>query len=143
MKFDFKKWPCLPCDAFPDRIWALRPTIYIAIKYQSQRLRAFALLDTGADYCMFPKWIGERLGIEIPAGKKLEFRGAAGGVRTAYFHDVVIEIGGWDHKCYAGFTCEPDEPQLPYGILGTLGFFDSHEVIFNVDKNTIKIKKLH
>ncbi len=142
MKFDYKKWPCPRSEAFPSRTWAIRPTVHIAIKYQKQRLRTLALLDTGADYCVFPKWMGERLGIAIPKGKKVKFAGAAGGSRCAYFHRVVLEIGGWDHECDVGFTCEPDEEDMPYGMLGTIGFFDNYEVNFNIKKNTINVKRI-
>lgn len=61
MKFEYQKWKCAPSKAFPQGLSTLRPIIHIAINYQNQRLRAFALLDTGADYCLFPKWMGEKL----------------------------------------------------------------------------------
>jgi len=142
MKFKYSKWKCPRSEAFPQRISALRPVIHITIKYQNQRLRVFALLDTGADYCLFPKWMGEKLGIPIQKGKKLEYKGAAGGIRNAYFHDVVLEIGGWKNKCYVGFTYEPKEEERHFGILGTIGFFDKYEVIYNFKKNEIKVKEL-
>lgn len=140
MKFRYTKSKSQPSGAFPQGISIFRPIINIAIKYRDKRLRVFALLDTGADYCLIPQWIGEKLGITIPDGKKLPYRGAAGGTQIAHLHNVILEIGGWNHECCAGFIYEADE-DLPFMLLGTVGFFESYEVTFNLAKNEIKMEK--
>lgn len=141
MEFSYVEWNCKPTEAFPQITSILRPTIYIAIKYRGRRLRVFAMLDTGADYCLFPRWMGERLGINIAEGKKSEYKGAAGGKEIAYFHNIIIEIRGWDHNCYVGFI--PGSPEdFPFALLGTRGFFDSYEANFNVQSRIIKLKKI-
>lgn len=143
MKLKFKYWKltCPPTEAFPKTKSIVRPIINVALKYQKERLRYLVLLDTGSDYCLFPESIGEKLGIAVRNGKKWEFSGSTARGGVAYFHNITLEIGGWDHKCYAGFCANLDELQYGYGILGNVGFFDTYQAIFNFKKNTIEIEK--
>jgi hypothetical protein len=72
--------------------------------------------------------------------KTIAFAGTTG-VGTAYFHYVTLEIGGWSHECFAGFTPDLDKVGIPCGILGHEGFFDRYEVAFNFKKELIEVKK--
>jgi hypothetical protein len=140
MKFKYAKWPSKPTEAFPQRHSTLRPIIPIVIKYQDRRVRIFALLDTGSDYCLFHESVGKTLGIPVEQGKREQFVGSTG-FGTAYFHHVVLEIGGWSHECIAGFTPELDKAGVACVILGHAGFFDRYDVTFNFKKEVIEIKK--
>lgn len=142
MKFEYAKVTYPPSEAFPRGASSFRPTINIAIRHGNRRLRVFALLDTGAEFCLLPRWMGEQLGIAITEGKKTTFKGAAGGTQIAYFHNIIFEIGGWDHRCRAGFIYEAEE-ELPFALLGTIGFFDSYKATFNVQKNEIRLDKIN
>jgi len=140
MKFKYSRWLLNPTAAFPHQYSILRPVIPIAIKYQNKQLRISALLDTGSDYCLFHESMGKELGIPVKQGKQVGFAGSTG-VGTAYFHNVILEIGGWGHECFAGFTPDLDKVGVPYGVLGHGGFFDHYEVIFNFKKEVIEVKK--
>lgn len=76
----------------------------------------------------------------IRKGKKLEFYGIVGDKESAYFHDVIINIGGNDFKCRCGFSYKFDKSRMPYGVLRQRGFFDLFEVKMNYNKNRIELK---
>ena len=58
-----------------------------------------------------------------------------GGIK-AYFHNVMIEIGGWRHNCYVGFSYE-----IPLSFLGQNGFFNLYRIEFDLEKRRIELKE--
>jgi hypothetical protein len=140
MKFKYSKFPCNPTELFPHQRSVLRPIINIVIKYKDQRLPLLALLDTGADLCIFPASVGEYLHIPLDQGKRMEIKGISA-LAIAYFHEVTLGIGGWEHNCLVGFSPDFDKMNVS-AILGHHGFFDHYEVLFNYKKEIIEIKKL-
>lgn len=117
----------------------LKPIIPIRVKLGDNSLRYTALIDSGADFCIFDAEIGEYLGMNITAGKKEEFGGIQNrGKAFAYFHRVIIEIGGWDYQIVAGFSY--DIAKRGYGVLGQKGFFDNFVVKFDLLKEEIELK---
>jgi hypothetical protein len=140
MKFRYSKWPCRPTEPFPNKHSVLRPIINISVKFQDRKLRLFALLDSGADWCLFPASMGEYLCIQVDQGEKIEFTGISA-LGVAYFHEVTLEIGGWEHNCLVGFSPDLDKMNVP-AVLGQNGFFDRYEVTFNYKKEIIEIKKI-
>jgi hypothetical protein len=137
-KFDYRKFPSDPSEAFPRRHSANRPAIPITLINGSNRIRYLALIDSGADLCIFHAEIGEQIGIDIESGKKLEFNGITGEKMLAFFHHVEVEVGGYRLPCYAGFCKELTK--MPYGILGHQGFFDTFQVTFDYDKEKIELR---
>ena len=97
-----------------------------------------AIIDSGADLCIFHAQIGEVLGLTIESGKLLKFNGISGEQLTAYFHNIEIEVGGHRFDCYAGFS--RDIENMPYGLLGQVGFFDLFNVIFDHKRERIELK---
>ena len=94
IKFPYLSFPRKSTDAFPDKKYVLRPVIPIKVKCQEKEITYHALIDSGADFCIFHAQIGESIGINIKEGKKLKFFGVTGGKQEAYFHHILIEIGG-------------------------------------------------
>lgn len=140
LKFPYLKFPSEPNEAFPDRRHGRRPVIPIEVKYKNNKVSYFVLIDSGADFNIFHAEVGKELGIDIKKGKKLEFYGIVGDKEDAYFHDIVINIGGNDFQCYCGFSYRFDNSRMPYGVLGQRGFFDLFEVKMNYNKNRIELK---
>ena len=138
LKYDYRKFPSEPSKAFPRRLSASRPVIPICLIKEEKKVRYFAIIDSGADLCIFHAQIGELIGIVVESGKLLQFNGISGEQLTAYFHDIKIEVGGYDFDCYAGFSRDIDN--LPYGLLGQLGFFDLFNVLFDYKKERIELK---
>lgn len=137
-KFDYRKFPSNPSEAFPQRHSANRPVIPITLISGSSSIKYLALIDSGADLCVFHAEIGEQIGIDIESGKKQEFNGIAGEKMPAFFHHIEIEVGGYRLPCYAGFCRELTK--MPYGILGQQGFFDAFYVTFDYNKEKVELK---
>jgi hypothetical protein len=138
LKYDYRKFRAEPSEAFPRRFSASRPVIPIRLVSGENKVGYLALIDSGADVCIFHAEIGEVIGIAVESGKLLRFNGIGGEELTAYFHDIKIEIGGYEFDCYAGFS--RDLSNMPYGILGQIGFFSLFHTLFDYDKERIELK---
>lgn len=138
LKYDYRKFPAEPSRAFPRRLSAVRPVIPIWLIRGGKRIGYLALIDSGADLCIFHAEIGELIGLVVESGKLLQYYGISGQQLTAYFHDVKIEVGGYEFDCWAGFSRDIDN--LPYGLLGQLGFFNLFNVLFDYNKGRIELK---
>ncbi len=139
MKFYYSKFP-LPyrSEFFGSTI--LKPVIPVKIIIGDKALRYSALIDSGADFCIFDAEIGENLGLNIKLGKKEIF----GGIQEksgaeAFFHEVKLDIGGWNYKTVVGFSY--DIAKHGFGILGQIGFFDIFVVKFDLMKEEIELKE--
>jgi hypothetical protein len=128
MKFPYRKYPSKPVEPYPTRKNILRPVIPIRLVHEDESCGYHALVDSGADYCIFHAEIGELIGLNIKTGKKLHVSGIGGEKAGAYFHTIIMEVGGWKYKCYAGFSYKIET--MPYGILGQSGFFNLFIVNF-------------
>ena len=137
LKYDYLKFPAEPSEAFPRRLSASRPVIPIRLIKGEKSIRYFVLIDSGADLCIFHAEIGELIGLVVESGKVLQYYGISGQQLTAYFHDVKIEVGGYEFDCWAGFSRDIDN--LPYGLLGQLGFFNLFNVVFDYNKERIEL----
>lgn len=137
LKFDYRKFPSDPSKAFPRRRSATRPVIPITLINGDKKVTNFAIADSGADFCIFHAEIGEEIGIDIESGKPQVFSGITKEQLTAYFHDIKIGIGGYEYDCYAGFS--RDLVNMPYGLLGQVGFFDLFNVLFDYNKERIEL----
>ena len=96
-----------------------------------------ALIDSGADFNIFNAEIGELLGINVRAGKKVQFSGIAGEPFEVYLHNLTLEVGGWQYKITSGFSYEISP--YGFGILGQKGFFDLFRVEFIFSRGIIEI----
>lgn len=139
MKFPYKKLPIEPRSPYLGTS-VLRPIIPITIIHQNNSLRYDALIDSGADFCILPAEIGDYLGKEVRSGVKVNFGGIQGdGRATAYIHDVVLNVGGYDYKTTVGFSY--DIAKRGYGILGQKGFFNIFRIQFDYRKEEIELKE--
>lgn len=138
LRYDYRKFPAEPSQAFPRRFSAIRPVIPIQLTRGEKRVRYLAIIDSGADLCIFHAEIGELLGITVESGKLLQFSGISNAQLTAYFHDIKLEVGGYKLDCYVGFS--RDLGNLPYGLLGQLGFFNLFDILFDYSKERIELK---
>lgn len=142
MNFSYKKFPADPIPAFPNRKGVFRPVIPIRIinpLLKDKNIRYECLIDSGADYSIFHAGIGEYIGLDVKKGSELVFQGISGTEQKSYFHEVIIEIGGWECRSFIGFSYDIDN--LPYGILGQVEFFDFFEIKFNYNKENIELKQ--
>jgi hypothetical protein len=140
LKFPYKKLPANPIESHPERKSILRPVIPICLINGDKKQRYESLIDSGADYCIFHSVIGEIIGLDVKSGPVMKFMGTGNEPQSAYFHNIIIEIGGWKYHCYVGFSY--DIESLPYGILGQNGFFNLFTIFFDIAKERIELIKL-
>jgi len=131
MQFPYKKFK------LADGTELFKPIIPIGLLFNGKLVRYEALIDSGADFNIFNAEIGELLGINVRAGKKMQFSGIAGEPFEVYLHNLIIEVGGWQYKIVAGFSYEISP--YGFGILGQKGFFDLFRVKFIFSKGIIEI----
>lgn len=143
MKFPFERYPAHPIPTHPNRNSVLRPTIpvYLINKETGADIGYLALIDSGADYCIFHASIGETIGLNIQNGGKMEYVGVSGVKQAAYFHNVILSIGGWKFNTYIGFSYDFDKIEMPYGVLGQDGFFDKFKIVLDINKPEIELKE--
>ena len=137
LKFDYRKFPADRSEAFPRRQSATRPVIPVTLINGDRKVTNLAIIDSGADLCIFHAEIGEQIGIDIESGKVQTFSGITREQLTAYFHNIKIGIGGHEYDCYAGFS--RDLANMPYGLLGQVGFFDLFNIVFDYNKERIEL----
>lgn len=141
MKFEYFKFPLKERSGYFGHA-LLRPIIPVRITFRGNTLRYTALIDSGADFCIFDAEIAEYLGIDVRSGHREIFGGVQErGGAEAFFHEVTLNIGGWDYQTTVGFSY--DIAKHGYGLLGQKGFFDIFEVKFNLLKEEIKLKEHH
>lgn len=139
MKFGYFKFPlAVRSHVFGASI--LKPIIPIELGYGNRSIRYAALIDSGADFCIFDAEIGAALGIDIYSGNREIFGGIQeAGAAEAFLHEVMLNVGGWNHKTIIGFSY--DIAKHGYGILGQKGFFDIFVVRFDFSKEEIELKE--
>ncbi len=116
----------------------LRPIIPLTIIHGGQSTVYTALVDSGADFCVFDAQVGEYLGLDIRSGLVEKFSGIeeSDGIE-AFFHDVVLKIGGWEYKTKVGFSY--NIANQGYAILGQKGFFEMFAIKFDYKKGEIEL----
>ncbi|MBN1177071.1 MAG: hypothetical protein JXA51_05260 [Dehalococcoidales bacterium] len=133
----YSKFNADPSEAYPRRVSVSRPVIPIQLINGQERISYLALIDSGADSCILHASIGETIGIAIESGKLEVLHGVTGKELKAYFHNIKIDVEGYEFDCYAGFSREIEH--APYGILGQTGFFDVFDIIFDYNKRRIEL----
>jgi len=140
VKFKYAKYKISSNEAFPRQVSVIKPVIPVRITYGEKSVTYDMLIDSGADYCLSHATLGEQaLGLNVKSGKIVELGGIKEGKITAYFHDVILEIGGaWKVESYVGFSY--DIEHMPVGLLGSYGFFDKFDVKLEFTREMIEIK---
>jgi hypothetical protein len=136
----YRKFPSRPSDAFPGRSSVSRPVIPVTLINKddtNKKINYLSLIDSGSDVCLFFADIGEAIGLNVNSGKELQIRGVNNQPITAYFQDIILNIGGYEFICYAGFSRQL--PHLNYGVLGQTGFFDRCKIKFDYQSQNIEL----
>ena len=144
LKIPYTEIPVPVCEAFPDEKIKFIPTLLTTLEHQGMVSPFFfrSIVDSGADNCIFPSIYGRRLNIQIEAGKKYPYLGAAGS-GLAYFHHVKVwievEKKPYFFEGYCGFADALNEVGL--GLLGRHGFFDLfHSAAFKQDNKSVELE---
>ena len=94
------------------------------------------LVDSGADTCLFHGAVGETLGLNVKSGRKSPMKGVTSKEGEVFYHTVVVSLDGQEVESVVGFSYDLD---MPFGLLGQVGFFDSFRVCFDLPKRDFDI----
>lgn len=127
MKFKYKKY-----------LKVLRPVIPIKVVHKDFNLPYEVLVDSGADFCIFDAQLAPILGIVLETGDLEQVSGVTGVNAPIYFHNIVVNVGGWEYEIKCAFL--KDIGKFGYGVVGQNGFFDKFIVKFDLLKEEIELK---
>src|SRR3989338_1044652 len=117
----------------------VRPIIPIDLSYKHFSPISYeALADSGADICVFPSQIGELMGINIKSGSVGQLQGVIGKTGKIYYHDICIDIGGYQYIVNAAFSYSA---KLQYGFLGHRGIFNKFIIQFQTRKEVVEFRQ--
>lgn len=110
----------------------LRPTVDVKLEANRLAITTKALIDTGAPRCVFPRGVGDLIGVEFPGlasqcHKKVTLMGKTWPAQT---EEVTLHLQPFDDT----WTAEIDfvhEEGLPFGLLGYEGFLSHWAVSFD------------
>lgn len=106
----------------------IRPIIQFDLHYGPFFYAGEALVDSGADRCLFPKNLGQNIGIDFNKCKK-ELTAGVGGIAETFLEQVTLKIGGISIETMAGFTEGLDNSNMC--LLGQKGVFEKFIVSFD------------
>ncbi|OGY08355.1 MAG: hypothetical protein A2782_00840 [Candidatus Blackburnbacteria bacterium RIFCSPHIGHO2_01_FULL_43_15b] len=94
------------------------------------------LVDSGASLSVLHAKFGEKVGLDVKSGKKMQLKGATVGMGTQFIHEITMIIGGQSFNLEVGFSYDLD---MPWGLLGQNGFFDKFRVCFDKAKSEFEL----
>ncbi len=98
----------------------------IRIDEPEKSVHALALVDSGADHCLFQRWLGEHLGLELDDLPLATGRTAGGPIQVPVCR-LQVELLGQVFECLVGFL---DGEKLEHNLLGREGIFDQIQLGF-------------
>ena len=83
-----------------------------------------AKLDTGSTHCIFQRFVGNKLGLDIESGYQIEIRSATG-LFTAYGHNVTLTVLDFTFDSLVYFAKDDD---FRRDVLGRQGFLNNLQI---------------
>ncbi len=111
----------------------LRPTVDVHLDFGQRHISSSALIDTGAPITLFPRAIGEALGIDFPGDGEPgdEYVTFLGHNWPCIVRPVELKLPPFQDLDWLADVRFVLEDELPFGILGYEGFLVRWAVSFN------------
>lgn len=94
----------------------------------NQWIESWMIIDTGADYSLLPKYMAEKLGVNLKKDCQMFNTRGVGGEEKVYLKkNLKVKIGNWERAVPVGFLDKDNIPPL----LGRQGFLETFEVLFS------------
>ena len=93
-------------------------TVPVALRLIGKKVEFEAKIDTGSTNCIFARWLGEELGLDIEQGLPKRIGTATGSFLT-YEHGVMMSILDFDFDVLA---CFAENDAFQTNVLGRYGF---------------------
>lgn len=85
------------------------------------------IVDTGADYTLLPRYMMERLGVNLKDCRVFQTFGIGGKERAFFLNKLQVKLGEWKRDIPVGFLDRDDVPPL----LGRHRFFETFLTTFS------------
>lgn len=95
-------------------------SVPVTLWFGSVSVDVISKLDTGASHCIFQRFYGEEIGLDIENGRQLEFSTATGIFKT-FGHDVLINVSGFEFEMTVYFA---KDYAFNRNVLGRTGFLN-------------------
>lgn len=112
------------------------PVIPLKLYFQNKIADSSALVDSGATISIFRTDVAEYLGISVEKGEEI-YLGGVGGRIKGYVHTLEVEIADKKFVCPVVFS---HEYLVSFNLLGRDEFFKLFKIIFEENKNLIKLE---
>lgn len=88
----------------------------------------WAIVDTGADYTLLPRFMADKLGVDLEKDCKVfTTYGVGGGERVYFLPKIKVRLGEWKRTIPVGFLERNEVPPL----MGRHLFFETFETLFS------------
>lgn len=99
-------------------------------------VREVFYVDSGADLTIFPRSVGELLGLELKESEIIDLYGVGEGTLSVVIKELDIEIGGIRFTARVGWALTEKIPLL----LGRLDVFDRFTITFDQRKQIVDFR---
>jgi len=97
-------------------------------KRSNRWIAARMIIDTGADYTLLPRFMAERLGVNLEKDCKVfNTYGIGGGERVYFLPKIKVKLGDWERVIPVGFLERNEIPPL----MGRHLFLETFETLFS------------
>lgn len=120
----------------------LRPTVDVRLERADLAWTTKALIDTGAPSTVFDRGAGEALGFEFAPPRRDILHFLGGEQRWAQVETVILQLEPFQDMWWeTEVSFLIDEWDMPFGLLGQLGFLDRWVVSFNYYNLTFVVEE--
>ena len=95
-------------------------TLDVKIQLANLSIKFEAKIDTGAEACIFPRSLGERIGIEIENGERQIFNTVTDSFLT-YGHSITLTVAEIEFDSYVFFA---EDVNFTRNVLGRFGWLN-------------------
>ncbi len=120
-----------------------RPLIPVRLTGPGSSGRFIALLDSGADRSMIPSEIADILGLDIDLRRRQTVSGIGGNVEVVRTRVRVTFARGSERHSLPSVPVDVPmgRTRNRYAILGRQGIFDKFVIVFDLNRNSIEMKR--
>ncbi|HXU39028.1 MAG TPA: aspartyl protease family protein [Blastocatellia bacterium] len=105
-------------DSYDTRLTGIQ--VPVIIRSGSRATEFYGRIDTGASFCIFERQHGEKVGIDVEQGTRIEISTVAGSF-LAYGHEVTVIVLGIETTTNVYFAAEEN---FSRNVLGRQGWLD-------------------
>ena len=95
-------------------------TVPVTLSVSQARVDCDAKVDTGSSDCIFARYLGEELGLDIENGLRL-LVGTVTGTFVAYLHEVNLSLASFEFSVLVGLA---QDKEFRRNVLGRRGFIE-------------------